>query len=362
MSSAAAALTAIFLAAAAAQLLHALALGRPISGAGGEFRALLGFGTLFVALPILADADQRRRLLVGLTWLGLALGVWGCAQFALHLRFDADAAVDPGSFETAGRVVGLFAFPAAVTLALAALTGGAIRSAGSRALLIAVAASNVAAVVLTFERTFILVTLAGVGLVFLRGTPRQRYRLALVVPAVGVSTVLSLGALAPAALSAYGQRLATLTRVGEDPAVQYRVAESRMVESEIRSRPMSGSGLGATILIGRPGTNEPPAPRRHAENGYLWLAWKLGIPAALLLCLMLAAAVTAPRTRWDDRSAVAIRRGSQAALAAIAAASLSFPSFNQTGITAVMGLLAGACVAAELTIRPARREVVTWPR
>jgi O-antigen/teichoic acid export membrane protein len=363
LSSAAVALTAVVLAASAAQLLHALALGRPVSGAGGEFRALLGFGTLFVALPILADAAQRRRLLVGLTWLGLALGIWGCAQFALHLRFaDADVTIDPGSFETAGRVVGLFAFPAAATLALAALTGGVARSSGARALLCAVAATNVLAVVLTFERTFILVTLVGVALVFLRGTPRQRFRLALAAPGVAVTTVLCLGALAPAALSAYGQRLETLTQVSADPAIQYRVDESRMVESEIRSRPVVGSGLGATILIGRPGTNTPPVPRRHAENGYLWLAWKLGIPVAIAMCLLLAAAVAAPRSRWDDRSALAVRRGFQAALAGIAVASVSFPSFNQTGITAVMGLLAAACLAAELTILPIRGRAAAWPR
>ena len=72
-------LTAAFLLVAALQLLHALTIGRPISGVGGEFRALLGFGALFVALPILADSASRRRLLAGLAWLGLALGLWGIA-------------------------------------------------------------------------------------------------------------------------------------------------------------------------------------------------------------------------------------------------------------------------------------------
>ena len=358
-ASVAAGLTVIFLIAATLQLLHALALGRPISGVGGEFRALLGFGALFVALPILADAAARRRLLAGLAWLGLGLGLWGIVQFALHLRFtDVGVPFDPGSFQTAGRVVGLFAFPVAATLALAVLTGGQARSVGVRTLLAGVVITNLLAVVLTFERTFLLVTLIGFGLVFVRGTSGQRTRLALWTPVALVLTGLVFALLAPAALSAYGDRLLSVTSLKTDPAVHYRVVESRLVTQEVRSRPIVGSALGATILIGRPGTNVAPAPRRHAENGYLWLAWKVGIPAALAMCALLALAMAAPRRRWEEPAGAVLRRGCQAALAAVAIASFSFPSFNQTGITALMGVLAAACVAAELAAAPRRRTVV----
>jgi O-antigen/teichoic acid export membrane protein len=356
LTSAALTLTALFLLAGALQLVHALALGRPISGVGGEFRALLGFGTLFVALPVLADPEQRRRLLSGLGWLGLALGLWGIAQFALHLRFtEVDSPLDLGNFQTAGRVVGLFAFPVAATLALAVLTGDETLTARARLLLAAVVTTNLVAVIFTFERTFLLVTLIGFGLVFVRGTWGQRTRLALSVPFAVVLAGLVLALLAPAALSAYRDRLLTLTSAKTDPAVQYRIVESRLVAQEIRSRPIVGSALGATILIGRPGTNVAPALRRHAENGYLWLAWKVGIPAALAMCALLALAMTAPRPRWEELSGVVLRRGCQAALAAVALASFSFPSFNQTGITALMGVLAAACVAAELAAGPRRR-------
>jgi O-antigen/teichoic acid export membrane protein len=351
LTSVAVALTTAFLLVGAFQLLHAMALGRPISGAGGEFRALLGFGALFVALPILADPRQRRRLFGGLAWLGLGLGVWGVLQFALRLRFtDVDFPLDPASFQTAGRVVGLFAFPVAATIALAVLTGGQAGGRGVRALLAAVVITNVAAVVLTFERTFLLVTLLGFGLVFLRGTWRQRTRLVVWAPASLACTAIALVLLAPATVPAYKQRLATLTNLAADPAVQYRAAESRMVAREISARPLGGSALGATILIGRPGTNTAPVPRRHAENGFLWLAWKAGIPGALVMCALLALAVAAPRVRGEERSAIVLRCGCQAGLAAVVVASLSFPSFNQIGITAVMGVLVAACLAAELAL------------
>jgi O-antigen/teichoic acid export membrane protein len=351
LTSVAVALTTVFLLVGALQLLHAMALGRPISGAGGEFRALLGFGALFVALPILADPGQRRRLFAGLAWLGLVLGVWGILQFALRLRFtDVDFPLDPASFQTAGRVVGLFAFPVAATIALAVLTGGQAGGRGVRALLAAVVITNVAAVVLTFERTFLLVTLLGFGLVFLRGTWRQRTRLVVWGPASLACTAIALVLLAPATVPAYKQRLATLTNLAADPAVQYRAVESRVVAREISARPLGGSALGATILIGRPGTNTAPVPRRHAENGFLWLAWKAGIPGALVMCALLALAVAAPRVRGEERSAIVLRRGCQAGLAAVLVASLSFPSFNQIGITAVMGVLVAACLAAELAL------------
>jgi O-antigen/teichoic acid export membrane protein len=346
LSSVVAVLTAVFLLASGLQLLHGVALGRLISGTGGEFRALLGFGALLVALPVLANPTQRRRLLGGLTWLALALGVWGIVQFAAHLRFyELDEPIASGSFLTAGRVIGLFAFPVAAIVAAAVLTGPPRRRHGARALLYGVVMANSAAVVLTFERTFVLVTLVGFGLVFLRAVARQRIRLVLTVPAALACTALALAVAAPAATSAYWARLSSISTARSDPAVVYRVEESRLVAEQIRERPLDGSALGATILIGRPGTNRAPVPRRHAENGYLWLAWKVGIPAALLMCALLALAVVAPRPRQEDDSGVVLRRGCQAALAAVSIASLTFASFNQIGITVVMGVLAAFCVS-----------------
>jgi O-antigen/teichoic acid export membrane protein len=345
---AAGAITALFLVAAAAQLLHAMALGRPLSGAGGEFRALLGLGTLLIALPVLADGDARRRLLTGLAGLAIALGVWGVVQFAAHLQFydEPDSPIAAGSFLTAGRVVGLFAFPVAAIVALAVLTAGPQRARGLRAALWAVVLVNCAALVLTFERTFVLALLVGLVFVFLRSGARQRVRLVVGASAAAAATALALVGLAPAASSAYAARVASISSARYDPAVQYRVEEGRQVGEEIRRHPLAGSALGATIIIGRPGTNRELAPRRYAENGYLWLAWKTGLPAAALLCGALALAVVAPAPRREARPGLALRRGCQAALVALLAACVTFSCFNQIGATAMIGLLTALCVAA----------------
>jgi O-antigen/teichoic acid export membrane protein len=355
LSSVAVALTALFLVAAALQMLHALVLRRPMSGVGGEFRALLGFGALFMALPILADPVGRRRLLGGLAWLGLALGLWGIAQFALHLQFDQpEAPISPGTFETAGRMIGMFAFPVAAILAAAVLTGLPSRRPAAQALLFGVLVTNCAAVVLTFERTFVLATLGGFALIFLRGTSRQRGRLALTAVTALACTFVALATASPVALSAYGARLASLTTARSDPAVTYRIEESRLVAQQIRAHPLVGSGLGATILIGRPATTRPLVWRRYAENGYLWLAWKVGLPGAVVLLAALVLAAVAPRNAGEGMAAAILRRGCQAGIAAVGVAGISFGSFTQVGITVLMGVLAAVCLASSPTVMLAR--------
>jgi O-antigen/teichoic acid export membrane protein len=354
----AAALMVAFLAAAAVQVVHALQLGRPLSGVGGEFRVLLAFGALLAALPLVADSRSRRRLLTGLPFVGLALGLWGVAQFALGLRFDQpDLGTSVSTFLTAGRVVGLLGFPVAAVLSLAAVTGAPPRAAPARALLLATFATNSLAIVLAFERTIVFVTLIGFALVFVRATAGQRLRmLAWAPPVVGIGLVL-VALASPGVLPAFAQRLSTLTALRSDPSVLYRLDESRIVGRQIAAHPLAGSGLGATILIGRPGTNVPLAPRRFAENGYQWLAWKVGLPAAALLWALLALAILVRGGRGEPHADAVLRCGCQTALAVLAIATLTFPSFNDLEVAPAAGL-----VAALALCRPHRPEVMLWLR
>jgi O-Antigen ligase len=341
-------LTLLFLGAAVLQLVHAVELGRSVSGVGSELRTLLGFGTVLMAYPLLSDATTRRRLLVGLVGFGVLLGVWGVSQFVLGIRFDAPAELGGSSvatFTTAGRVVGMFCFPVAALVALAVLVSGQLRSSAVRMVLLAVVLLNLAALVLTFERSFFVATVVGVIVILVRGQGHQRLRLLVWAPVGFLTVFLALGALAPSVLSAYGTRLSTLADYQTDPSVTYRVAESRMVSSQIAKHPLTGSGLGAAIIIGRPGTNVPLAPRRYAENGYLWLAWKLGWPAAGVLWLLMGLAIAWPRRRGEEQLFAATRLGAQAALVALVVVTASFASFTQLAITPVMGLLIALCAA-----------------
>jgi len=341
-------LTLLFLGGAALQVLHAVELGRSVSGVGSEVRTLLGFGTVLMAYPLLSDAARRRRLLTGLLVLGLLLGAWGVVQFVLGIRFDTPAELGGGSvatFTTAGRVVGMFGFPVAALVALAVLVCGQIRSVAVRVLLLAVVLLNLAALVLTFERSFFVATLVGVIAILLRSQGRERLRLLVWAPGGLLAVFLVLAALAPSVLSAYGTRLSTLGDYQTDPSVTYRVAESAMVSAQIAKHPLTGSGLGAAIVIGRPGTNVPLTPRRYAENGYLWLAWKLGWPAAGVIWLLMGLAVVWPRRRAEEPLFAATRLGAQAALVTLAVVTASFASFTQLAITPAMGVLLALCAA-----------------
>jgi hypothetical protein len=143
--------------------------------------------------------------------------------------------------------------------------------------------------------------------------------------------------------------MASLASARTDPAVTYRFEESRLVTEQIRAQPLVGAGLGAAILIGRPGTTKPLLPRRYAENGYLWLAWKVGLPASLALLAVLGLAVVAARSLGEGLADTILGRGSQAAVAAVVVAGISFGSFTQVGVMVLMGVLVAICLATPPT-------------
>ena len=94
----------------------------------------------------------------------------------------------------------------------------------------------------------------------------------------------------------------------------------------------------------------PPAPQTFAHNGYLWIAWKLGIPAAVLLFLVYYWAVAPFRRRGGDTLFDGIQIGGRAALLSLAIASVTLPAYNQLSITAALGVL----MAMSLTPVPER--------
>jgi O-antigen/teichoic acid export membrane protein/O-antigen ligase len=342
-------LTAV-LAAAVLQLLHGLDAGADAGTGGAELRVLLGFGALAIALPILAEPAQRAALFKGFVGVGLAVGLWGLVQWTIDIPFVAseDAGVREGvRFTSAGRGQiqgGLFAFPVAIVMGVAALLSEHVRSARARALLAVVVGLNAVDLVLTYERTFWVATLLALALLAVRARPAQRTR---AVAIGGALIALVLGGMAvamPRDLTAARERLMSIGHYGSDLSVRYRLTESRHVMDEIRARPLVGSGLGATILWGRAYEGVRPTAESFAHNGYLWLAWKLGLPTAGVLVLLFLVAALWRRPRGPT-TLESIRGGAQAALVLLLLASLTFPAFEALGITAVMGVLGALAFA-----------------
>ena len=310
-----AALLVLFLAAALGQFVHGLAAGGERSRAGQELRVLLGFGSFLIVMPLLADVDRRRRVLGTLLGLSIALGAWGLIQWFGHLSLGAagDVGVRAGVRLTSsgsGQLQGgEYGFPVVVIMGTAILIFGALKATAWRFLVMLAIALNAVACLVTFERSFWLDAVLGVCFVFLCAPLLQRVKVLFVAPIVVVLAIVSMSVLAPAELTTAHERLTSISDYSSDNSVRYRITESRFVLERIHAEPLAGSGLAATIFWGRPWAQQPPKPYGFAHNGYLWLAWKIGIPAASLLVLLMALGVVLRPPPGEALATRAVRRG-----------------------------------------------------
>jgi hypothetical protein len=346
-----AALMVLFLVGVLLQLLHGRAAGADVSQAGGEARALLGFGTLLIALPVLEDPRARSQLVRGLLAVGLALGLWGIAQWTLGIQFGGagDVGVREGvNYTTAGRGQvqgGLYGFPVAIVMASAVLMSGQRLSLAGRTALLAVVLLNGVSLLLTYERTFWVATAVGLAVVIIKTEGLQRLKAAAWTVTVAGIAFAALSTWNPSVLTAARERFLSLGQYANDDSLRYRIVESQHVVAQVDARPIIGSGLAAQIFWGRPWENVPERAYYYNHNGFLAVAWKLGLPLAILLLGLVAWCVVAPARRDRDPPARALTLGAQAGLLSLAVASVTFPSFTTLAITAAMGVLMAICVS-----------------
>ena len=335
---------------AALQAVRGWQYGADVGQVGYEFRVLLGWSTVAVAIPLLADRAARERLFKGMLGVGIAVGIYGLLQYFELLTFFAEgqAGLREGvRFTSGGKGQiqgGLFAFPVCVLVGFAALTSGAVRSRLGQIALLALIGLNAIGLLLTYERTFWLATFLGLGFIAVRAGFAQRLRVVVLV--LGLVLVLApvMSTIAPGALSAASERLLSLNQYGNDDSVRYRLQEGRHVIDKIQAHPFVGWGLADQVYYGLPWLQTPPTAQSFAHNGYLWLAWKLGIPGAMLLFATIAWAIVARPPPRIDPLYRAVRLGAQASFLLMAVISITFPSFSALNITAVSGVLLAMCL------------------
>ena len=343
-------LVVLIVAAVSVQFVHGVLSGGDIAAAGAEFRTLLGLAVALIALPILLDTGSRARLLGGL----MVLGLWGLAQWGLGLALTAgaDSGVREGvSGTTAGRGQlqgGLFSYPVAIVLAFAILVAGDVRGWNVRVLLFAVIAVNAAGLLLTYERTFWAAAVVGLLFVAIRAPRRVRAQAVIAVPTVALLLLAGGAAFAPAEIRTAAERLGSVGGEGSEATVRYRLVESGYVIDRIQDAPLQGSGLGATIRWGRPYDDVPPSTETYSHNGYLWLAWKLGIPTAAVLVGLFALLIISPRRPSTLSRASALVIGAQASLLGVLLVSVTFPPLNALTLTATLGMLIAMAVLPHL--------------
>jgi O-antigen ligase len=155
----------------------------------------------------------------------------------------------------------------------------------------------------------------------------------------GAVGLLTLSAVSPGTLQTAEQRLFSIGRYQTDNSVRYRTVESRYVIEKIRERPLLGWGMADEIHWGQPWTQTRPADQSYTHVGYLWLVWREGLlGGAVLLALLFLAALWRGRAAAGDLVA-AVRTGCQAGLIAMLITNLTFPAFQGTQATYLMGFL-----------------------
>lgn len=325
-------------------------LGHGLSQPGFELRTLLGISTSLVALPILANERERRRFFGALIAVAVALGLWGVAQWFGHISFSAgDVGVRPGVRLTSsgkGQLQGgEFGFPIAVVVCYAVLLGGAAKGRLIRTGLVAAILLNAVSLLLTFERTFWIAAVVGILVVTAKATSTQRLRALLLMPPAVVVFFAALALFAPAELTTARERLLSVGQYGTDKSVRYRIVESQHVVSQIRQHPILGSGLGASIYWGQPWSQVPPRSQTFSHDSYLWLGWKIGVPAAILIVALFGMAIASRGPPKEDALRRSIRSGAQAALLSLAIISVTFSSFAELSATYVIGILLAVSLA-----------------
>jgi hypothetical protein len=339
------------LAAAVAALLHGVLAGAAASDAGTEARCLIvGIGAFLLAWPVLQDPQARSRLIGALLGLGLALGLWGLSQVLFHVSYGSggDVGVRPGIDQVAavggGQLQGgLYAYPVAVALSFAALLARAGKPLVIRLLIASVFILNAICMLLTYERSIWGAGLIGCAVVAVR-SGRASWPATARWLAVGSLVILAYAAASPGAVSTAVNRIQSVSTFQDQSSYQSRQVESEALLNQIRHHPVTGSGYGATFTWGKRHVFATHTTN-FAHEGYLWLAWKLGLPFALAVVACLLYAALRRTKPAADPAFRALRVGSHGALLGSLAVCVTFPEFDALGITGVLGLLAAACLA-----------------
>ena len=335
-----------------AALAWGISQGADTSEAGHEARrVVMGVAAFILAWPLVADRSARRRLVWVLITLGLALGLWGVAQwmFSIDYTNSGDVGVRPGVDRVAGGrgmlQGGMFGYPVAITLAWAALVSGRVRKPPIRGILAVIVVLNAVCLVLTYERTIWLVTALSCAVVVVM------YGATAIRPAIrwaglGLAALVCLAAIAPGEAATALKRMMSVSQISTDNSFTYRIIESDAAIDAIAARPVTGSGLGATVTWEGQGIFAT-LTTSFIHNGYLWLAWKFGIPVAALVVLLMVVAIVRRTPSGDSWQWRAVRVGSKASILGLLLVPITFPVFNVLGITPLMGFLLAVCYSRE---------------
>lgn len=155
---------------------------------------------------------------------------------------------------------------------------------------IALTSLYVVFLVSTFSRTFWLVLAGAIFLMFFLLPYNKKLLFLTYLGAISsvliIATFLFMRDKADIALSVAFSRFESTSEGRKDPSLIARFKEWEQVEYHIKQNPLGGNGLAKTFTFYFPINNRS----RHTiiiHNGYLWLAYRTGIPLTLLFMFFL---------------------------------------------------------------------------
>ncbi|HUP33405.1 MAG TPA: O-antigen ligase family protein [Gaiellaceae bacterium] len=311
--------------------------------------SLRGFVPLFLLTLVVVNLLDEQRLVVR------AVGV--AAALAAVKGLEGIAAWATGQGRPLGGSTITFYEPAANFLVLLLLLGGVSALLLRVALpwwVVAALPPALFAFVFSYRRNFWIAGLLALVLVVLisRLTEGRRALLPTAV-LVTVATVTAVALRGPPELeTTVAQRIQSLTptRIASDPYDRYRLDEQANVFAEIRAHPITGIGLGVPWELRHPLPVELEGGRLYTHVVALWYWLKLGLAGLVAyLWLVVAALVVAfgilRRARHD-----VVRAAALASFAAIAGMAVAETTGSFTGVSdrytvhvaALLGWLAAA--------------------
>lgn len=341
-----------------AATLWGMARGANVSDAANEGRRVLfASGTFLLAWPLLRDVAARRVIMRWLVGIGLALAIWGLVQYLFDVGYTGTGDVGVrGGLASKQLQGGMYAYPVVVIIAWAALVTGAARTTRDKVLSGAVLALNTVCVMLTLERTLVLASALGCGFVVIvagarAGGPALKW-------GAGMVGLLVMGAVvAQTHTRSALDRMALIGDLGSDNSYTHRIIEANLVGGQIADHPILGSGFGAAVSWA--GQNKfASGTTTFADLGYHWLAWKVGLPLAALIVVLILLAVFRRTRGFEGADWHALRMGARGALLALLVIAVLFGVFNALNITAAIGLLVAVCFSARNPNQESTSDVV----
>lgn len=254
----------------------------------GWFREFALYSNLLLYFPIKHYMKDRQDILIFLLLFAMSIVLSAADQLTKYREIalqEAQYAYQLGNSVRLNQT--LFSASIFFGLIMSVLT----KNLKIRIMLWVFTGINIAALVVSFSRSFWLFVLFGTILVFFYLTPKRRNILVLAIALIITGSTIAFFSIfaekAALMTQILTKRILSSTQGTKDLSVQLRLAEYKEVIEKIEENPFFGNGLGCKYSFYDPNLHLTIRPL-NTHNGYLFTLYRFGIPMALCFFVIIA--------------------------------------------------------------------------